>query len=201
MYTRPLGLGGDVPSVGRIGARRPGPLGVTIALRAAHRASEQDDRGPSAAPAAALFTLRSGVYRLRHVGSDQRQRIDEVLLAPDEAALVLEDAIAQHACNDALVSLLRMAATRLAGLGSVGVFVVLRLRQQADRVSPPLQAAAASTPSALRPAASFTVPIAPEDPIPGDVQAEALRKAAVRGVPFCEECARAGARRAGSAAA
>ena len=200
MYNRPIGfdvarlpVDGVAPSAG---ATAPAWAGIEPAAGTAGPREESAEAGPSAASAGALFTVRSETYRLRRTDADWRQRLDEVLLPPEEAAGVLADAIVQHERNGDLAALLRTAASRLAGFEGHGVFVLLRVRRQPDSIRPPAQATAA-TPSALRPAVPFDLPPSLDEPILGDAQAAALRNAAAQGVPFCEECARKAAARRG----
>jgi hypothetical protein len=205
MHNRPIGFDDDAASTDGVtpyaGGVLPGPLGIAPVASQRRARGEATDRGALAAALGALFTVRSDTYRLRRTDAEWRPRLDEVIVPPDEAAVVLEQAIVQHARNVELVTLLRIAASRLGEVERDHLFVLLRVRPQVDELARPAQAVVAATPSALRPASPAPPPEVREAPVFGDDQARVLKHAALYGVPFCEECARAAARRAASSTA
>jgi hypothetical protein len=145
------------------------------------------------------FPVGTNTYRVRQLSAEWHRSRYELIVPPEEAAVVLERAIEQHRHNAPLVRLLDQAVTGLAGLHANGSFVLLWLRAEAPTVRP--ASAAASTPAALSPLPAPAAPTPASEELPmAAAQAAVLRSAAAAGVPFCEECARVAAGRAGQMA-
>jgi hypothetical protein len=147
---------------------------------------------PAAGQASTSFQLGSDVFRLVRLDRDWRQGVDEVRVRSAQAMEIIQEAWSRGESDHDLAMLLATAASQLAEYHDGGVFVLLQKRPQYSQAVPSgSSSAVAATPAALRPPAS-PAPMAPvdEDPMMGVEQATVLKRAAVNGVPFCEECAR-----------
>jgi hypothetical protein len=208
----PLGLSGALTTTDGIapyaGSRVPGPLtaatgGAGTPISAGpHREDVEDSLVGSDAPAGDIVSLPFEVgaefYRLQRVDADRRQSFNEMPLTPEQAAAVLERAAEQHRSNDRLLPILQLAMRQLAGIHDNGIFLVLRLwpDTRAEKVAAPPPRAAAP-----RPAMPVPAPAAVAEAMMPVARAAVLREAAVLGVPFCEECARAAEERRAADAA
>ncbi len=205
----PVGLDGELTVTEGVapyaGSRVPGPMspvttGATNPARArAHAGDVEDVFVGSDAPADSYsfpFEVDADVYRLRHVDADRRYSFNETPLPPEQALAILERAVEQRRTSDGLRRVLHTAMRQLAGLHDNGIFLVLRLRPETrteSAVAPPPR------PPAPGPTVLSAPPVIPAPTMP-IAQAAVLRDAAVTGVPFCEECARAAEERRAAAA-
>jgi hypothetical protein len=141
------------------------------------------------------FEVSGRLYRLRRTDTAWHRAPNERNVAPEEAIAILERAIGQHSTHVRHVRLLEAAVRKLAGLHDRGVYVLLWLQpgSQFEKVATPARAPAARP--LARPAV-LPEPPPIEEPVMPLMQAAALKNAALLGVPFCEECARAAAERA-----
>ena len=201
----PLGLSDEPPPPDGVapyaGSSTPGPQGR------ADEASFPSDADTNAGfaehavdgSADAPFTVGSDMFRLRHVDAERALRSSEEPVAPDQAARIIERALLKPPRNAALLRALETAASQLVGLHDNGAFILFWLRPQIEKSA---RSAAPTTPAPPRPPRPREVPDLPivEEPVMGDAQAAVLKAAAAAGVPFCEECARAAARRGASPA-
>jgi len=199
MYRRtPLGLSDERAPLDGVasyaGSSIPGPQGIAPG-DVSNRSAPHVPLGAEAVDESFSipFAVGGKLYRLRHVDADRRQDPNEAAVPPEEAAAIIERAAAHHGKDVPLVRLLETAASRLAGLHTNGIYVLVWLPPLAtiERVvlSPP-----APTPRAPRPAPPDP-PAQIEEPMAA-AQARVLKNAAASGVPFCEECARLAAQRA-----
>ena len=202
---RPLGFDREPPSPDGVapdaGSSTPGPITPV---------TPTSSTGPSGGPSSLSsglgdddairfpFEVSDQFYRLRRTETTWYRGANEVNVPPADAVGILERAISQHDSEGRLVRLLEVALRKLAGLHEGGVYVLLRLIPEA-RVTRVETSAPSPRPSAPR----VPEPPAPppmEEPMVPLAQATALKNAAALGVPFCEECARLAAERAGQTA-
>ena len=184
------------------GSRIGGPLGTGADhARDGSAATAESLATPFRAPVSVgtSFVLGSDTFRLLRVDVRWRQGLDEIRVPPQYAAAILEEAAKQQ-WEAEIGALLETAASRLAGLDDDGVFLLLRKQRLEGAAPSGAQTARSSTPSSFRPPAPPELSPVVEEPAMGALQAAVLRDAAARGVPFCEECARAAAPGGSSAA-
>lgn len=173
------------------GARIPGPHGT--ATDEVSRRSARSSDSVVDGQLTVSFAVGDNRYRLRHVDADGFRNSNEAAVPPEEAAAILERAVAHHHKEASLVRVLERATSRLAGLHTGGIYVLVWIRPlpafervAASSPAPPLRAR--SEPSSEPPAETEELTMAA-------VQAAVLKAAAAAGLPFCEECARKVAQR------
>ena len=173
------------------GCTIPGPLGTVT-----DRMSDLTPvHHPTAAREAGLdgsislpFTVGGETYWLRRSDSPSHRSSHKESFPPSEAGAIIERAAVRHRENIALLRLLETAASNLAGVDQRGTFVLERLRT----LPAPVTVVESRPSPAPRPRAAAIAPppAEVEEPVMAAAQAEALKEAAITGVPFCEECAR-----------
>jgi hypothetical protein len=207
----PLGLSNDNPQrqglAPTAGGCSPGPVSADR-----HQGHATHLRGLAGAAAAALrdfrrieLTVGSDLYRLRRKGVTWSADTREEPVGREEAHAVLAQAARLHGDNPAVLAIIQEAAAQLNGFRRDNTFVVLRLRQWESSGGGAVQSIASTpAPTRARPEPA-PAPVVVEREIMSEAiaraQAAALTRAAVDGVPFCEECARAAAERAPAALA
>lgn len=194
----PLGFYDELPPADGTspygGCTIPGPLGTVTDqisdLTPVHHPTAAHEAGMDGSTSLP-FTVSGETYWLRRRDSPSRSSSHKESVPPSEAGAIIERAAVQHRENTALLRLLETAASKLAGVHQQGTFVLERLRTHPAPVT-----VAESRPSpAPRPRAAAIAPppAEVEEPVMAAAQADALKEAAIMGVPFCEECARAAA--------
>jgi hypothetical protein len=139
----PLGLD-DEASLGDgvapySGARVPGAFQIVSAGRndlSSVQGPAAPSEDPVTSPASFPFKVGDDAYRLRRQDVDWRRSFQEVAVAPDKAAAILELAAQRYQHNATLMTLLRAAAKGLADLHEGGIFILFWLRREQERVAP-----------------------------------------------------------------
>jgi hypothetical protein len=177
------------------GSNLPGPIsGADDAASAA--------RGNAAVTAhiapSMPFTVGLHAYRLYQTVTGWNLTSHDVPIRPAVASEILAEAIATYAHDAALIPLLEQAANNLAGLHPGGTYILAMLQVGMAPAAPPASSLAATPSGLVVPASPPDLPTLEELPL-AEMQAAVLKEAAISGVPFCEECARAAAQQAAAA--